>query len=439
MKFQTILLAFFGVMAVVGLIAFSKSDPEKDDSPIAEAKGTVVIWGTYPDLGMGGVIEKFNQVYAASFNVIYQYHDPKTFDSDIVEALASGRGPDVLLLPDDLILRHSDKIDIFPYAALPPGVFSEMFIQAAEIYMRDTGFVALPFALDPIVMYWNRDLFNNESITQPPKYWDELLVMVPKLTKRDKKTSEIKQSGVAFGEFSNVDHAKDILAMLFLQVGNPIVKMKNGHPASAIAVSADGFTYVPDENMVSAFRFYMDFSNPLKNIYTWTRSKSGSLNEFINGNLAIHFDYASSYKKIQEKNPYLNFAVAQVPLPRGTTVEVTYGKVHGFAVLKTSQNKKTAFIAIQRLLFDKDPSANFASAFNLPPVRRDMLNQKPSDAALSVFYDAAIRSHSWLDPKPELSDIAFREAVEGVSSGKTTVSVALAQLNAKLLVPLASY
>ncbi len=439
MKFQTILLTFFGVMAVVGLIVFSKSDAEKDNSPIAEAQGTVVIWGTYPGTGMAAVMEKFNQTYALSFTTVYQYHDPKTFDSDIVEALASGRGPDILLLPDDLILRHSDKIDIIPYAAMPPGVFSQMFIQAAEIYLRDTGVVALPFALDPIVMYWNRDLFNNESITQPPQYWDELLVMVPKFTKRDPKTSEIKQSGVAFGEYANVDHAKDIIAMLLIQVGNPLVKFVDGRPKSFIAGTSDGYTFVPDEDTISAFRFFMDFSNPLKGIYTWTRSKSGSLNEFINGNLAIHFDYASSYKKIQEKNPYLNFSVAQVPLPRGTKVQATYGKMHGFAVLKTSQNKKTALIAIQRLLFDKDPSADFAAAFSLPPVRRDQLAVKPNDAALAVFYDAAIRSRSWLDPKPELTDKAFKEAVEGVSSGKMPIAFSLTDLSSKITVPLAAY
>ena len=440
MKFQTILLAFFGVMAVVGLIAFSKTPTKKSDSAIAEAQGNVEIWGSFPDSGgLSKMINDFNDTYKGSFSISYQYHDPKTFDSDIVEALASGKGPDVLLLPDDLILRHSDKIDMIPYSSVPPGVFSANFIQAAEIYMRDDGLVALPFAIDPIVMYWNRDIFTNASITQPPQYWDEFLTMTPKLTKQNSKTSDITQSAIAFGEFVNVDHAKDILAMLFLQVGNPIVKFIKGHPVAEVAVTNDSNKFVVDQDVVSALRFFMDFSNPVKSIYTWSRAKSNSQDEFINGNLAVLFDFASAYNNIAEKNPHLNFAVAQVPQPRGTKAEVTFARVHGLAVLKSSRNKKTAFIAVQRLLVDKNAAKDFASAYNLPPVRRDLLANKPNDAALAVFYDAAIRSRTWLDPKPETTDKAFKNMVESISSGRQDVDAAVSQLNSELIAALSVY
>jgi len=440
MKFQTILLAFFGVMAVVGLIAFSKTPTKKSDSAIAEAQGNVEIWGSFPDSGgLSKMINDFNDTYKGSFSISYQYHDPKTFDSDIVEALASGKGPDVLLLPDDLILRHSDKIDMIPYSSVPPGVFSANFIQAAEIYMRDGGLVALPFAIDPIVMYWNRDIFTNASITQPPQYWDEFLTMTPKLTKQNSKTSDITQSAIAFGEFVNVDHAKDILAMLFLQVGNPIVKFIKGHPVAEVAVTNDSNKFVVDQDVVSALRFFMDFSNPVKSIYTWSRAKSNSQDEFINGNLAVLFDFASAYNNIAEKNPHLNFAVAQVPQPRGTKAEVTFARVHGLAVLKSSRNKKTAFIAVQRLLVDKNAAKDFASAYNLPPVRRDLLANKPNDAALAVFYDAAIRSRTWLDPKPETTDKAFKNMVESISSGRQDVDAAVSQLNSELIAALSVY
>lgn len=439
MKFQTILLAFFGVMAVVGLIAFSKSPSKKSETELAGAQGNVAIWGSFPDSkGLSAVVKNFNETYKGSFSISYEYHDPKTFDRDIVESLASGKGPDVLLLPDDLILRHSDKIDMISYLSVPPGVFSSNYIQAAEIYMRDDGLVALPFTIDPIVMYWNRDIFTNASITLPPQYWDEFTSMTPKLTKRNPKTADVVQSAVAFGEYVNVDHAKDIISMLFLQVGNPIVKFSKGRPSSEIAENESG-AYVADQDVVSALRFYMDFSNPTKNIYTWNRAKSGSQNEFINGNLAIHFDFASAYNSIAKKNPHLNFAVAQVPQPRGTSAEITFARVHGLSVLKSSQNKKTAFIAVQKLLIDQYAAKDFAASYDLPPVRRDQLSIKPNDAALSVFYDAAIRSRTWLDPKPDTTDMIFKDMVESISSGRQDVPIALSTLNTEISAALTKY
>lgn len=437
--FQTILLTVFGLVTVVAVIVFAKfpADSKANDKATGGASGNVAIWGTF-QLGVSDkVLADFNKKFEKIFSVSYEYHDPTTFDSDIVEALASGKGPDILLLPDNLILRHSDKIELIPYASVPQRTFQDTFIQASEIYMRDQGLIALPFAIDPMVMYWNRDLFNNASITQPPAYWDEFLTLAPKLTQHDQKTSEIKQSAISFGEYSNVQNAKDIIAMLFLQVGNRITKMSDGKPIVDLQ-DTNGQKVSANQDVVSAFRYFMDFSNPLQNIYSWSRALPNSRDQFINGNLAVYFDFASAYKDLQLKNPHLNFAVAPVPQLRGTKVDITYARMHGLAVMKTSKNKQTAFIAVQRLL-ESEPSGQFAATFSLPPVRRDLLNKRPTDTTLSVFYDSAIRARTWLDPRPEESDKAFRIAVESVSSGRRDITQSIIDLSDQLKSALRPY
>ncbi len=441
MKFQTILLTFFGLMAVVGLLTFaSPSTSNKKAGVSSVASGNVVIWGTFPlNAGLTALVVDFNKTYKDVFSISYEFKDPKTFDNDIVEALASGTGPDILLLPDDLIIRHSDKIAVIPYTSISPSLFKTSYIQAAEIYLRDDGVVALPFAIDPMVMYWNRDIFNNASVTLPPLYWDELLTLTPKLTKRDRGTNDLVQSAIAFGEYVNIAHAKDVIALLFLQVGNTMVSYRDGKPVTTLSSQAEGGELVPNQDIVSAFRFFMDFSNPTKNIYTWNRAKNNSLNEFIDGNLAMHLDFASSYSTIMQKNPHLNFATANMPQPRGTSAEVTFARVHGLTVLKSSKNQGTAFVALSKLLSDNQSAQQFADAFNLPPVRRDLLEQKPTDEALSVFYHAAIRARTWLDPKPLATDRAFQSTVEGVSSGRENITTAIAGLQAELAAALALY
>lgn len=428
--FHTIVLVVFGFMAVVAIGVFSFA-PKKGDPKLAGASGNVMIWGTFElNADAQTVLNLFNAQYKDSFSVSYAYHDPADFDRDIVEALAAGRGPDVLLLPDDLVMRHSDKIEMIPYQSFPEDAFQSKFVEAAEIYMRDNGLIALPFLIDPMIMYWNRDLFTNASLTSPPRYWDDYLGITPKLTKRNPKNSEIIESAVAFGEFANVAHAKDVLAMLFLQVGNPIVAIVDGRPISTLS---SGGTYGPSvAAAVSSLRFFVDFSNPQKATYTWNRARGNSLNEFIDGTLATHFDYASAYPRIAAKNPHLNFSVAQVPVLRDASTEITFTKIYGLAITKNSKNKSTAFIAVQRLLSDPDVAKNFSAAFSLPPVLRASLAVQPTDTAQSTFYKAAIRGRTWLDPRPSGSNDAFRATIEAVSSGRSDIDEAIKRLDAEL-------
>jgi ABC-type glycerol-3-phosphate transport system substrate-binding protein len=107
--------------------------------------------------------------------------------------------------------------------------------------------------------------------------------------------------------------------------------------------------------------------------------------------------------------------------------------------MKSSGNQQTAFTAVQRLLLDPTPAKEFAAAFGLPPVRRDMLSEHPSDEGLAIFYTAAIRARTWLDPKPEVSDKAFQNMVESISSGRSDYAQAIAKLDSEISTACAKY
>jgi hypothetical protein len=63
-------------------------------------------------------------------------------------------------------------------------------------------------------------------VANPPKYWDELYALTSKISTHD-SSSDILQSTVAFGEWDNVTNAKEILSLLLLQAGTPIVNYDN--------------------------------------------------------------------------------------------------------------------------------------------------------------------------------------------------------------------
>jgi ABC-type glycerol-3-phosphate transport system substrate-binding protein len=217
-KFQLGLMAFFVIFIAGGLLFFSAFKGKTQSTAPA-----VVIWGTLPS----GVVNTYFGITVAKAEspafsqVTYVQKRPETMYQQYVEALVTGTGPDILLMPQEDLLRYQGKIIPIPYDTYPENDYKNTFIQEGELYLTSSGILAIPFTVDPMVMYWNRDIFSNALIASPPKTWEEFLSLAPILTKRDNATN-IVRSAVGLGEYNNVTHAKDIMSLLFMQAGTPI-------------------------------------------------------------------------------------------------------------------------------------------------------------------------------------------------------------------------
>ncbi|HET8574875.1 MAG TPA: extracellular solute-binding protein [Candidatus Paceibacterota bacterium] len=416
-----ICIAFFvgGILVFSGLIP----KPHKAAKEGGDVQGTVTIWGTFPQQSMSQLIGKFyppNQVK-------YVEKDATNFDNDLVEALAIGQGPDLVLIPQDLILKRQQSLQVIPFSVISERDFRNAYLQQGEIYLRSDGILALPFYIDPMVMYWNRDMFAQKGIVRPPQYWDELYKLAPILTEKT-QDDNITQSAVALGEYQNVTHAKDILAMLMLQLGNPIVELNQG-VTTATLIGDKGGSIPPAGD---ALTFFTNFADPTQpDIYSWNRALPDSLDMFTNQKLAIYFGYASEYADIQRKNPLLDFDVAQVPQVRDGKFSATIGKIFGVAILKQSHNINSAYIVALTLAGPKFSQA-LSQATYLPPVRRDLYATRPTDAFRTVFYNSAIISRGWRDPDPDQTSRIFQEAIDNVNSGALTVAGAIQMMQKEM-------
>ena len=74
----------------------------------------------------------------------------------------------------------------------------------------------------------------------------------------------------------------------------------------------------------------------------------------------------------------------------------------------------------------------FSQKSGLPPVRRDLLAAKPTDAFGALFYDAALKSRGWLDPDYWATAAVFKEMIESVSSGKARPSEAVSKMEQEI-------
>lgn len=420
--FKIVVTAVFAVAFVAGIVIFALSKGTSS----GDVSANLVVWGTIPT-------ETFDMAYKNSsiksnklIKITYVKKDSSSFDADFVEALAEGVGPDIVILRDDYVYKNRNKLFVLPYASYSQRNFKNNFIEAGEIFLAPDGIIALPFTVDPLVMYWNRDLFSNNQVSEPPKYWDQIYSLIDKITHRD-SNANVTQSTIALGEWNNITNAKDILTMLLLQAGTPITSRDS---TGVISVLNSQFNHpiVPSQ---SAVNFYTQFSNPTSPSYTWNRSLPSSLNMFLSGSLATYIGYASEIFSIQQKNSNLNFDVTSIPQVRDATKKTVFGRMYVLAIVKQSKQIGGAFLALNGLT-EATSLRQMETLTNLPPVRRDLLAVKPTDAFRAVFYDSAIISHSWIDPDSVASGQIFRDMIDTITSGRGRLSDALYQADVEL-------
>ncbi len=416
-NFQIIILIAFGFFMIIGIMIFatSKLSPNSTEGIVS-----VVMWGTPSSESINKTIDSILEKDKNLLKITYIQKDSRNFEQTLVEAIADGVGPDIVILPQDMILKNVNKFAILPYASYPLRTFKDQFIDAGSVYLNNEGVIAIPYIVDPLVMYWNKTFFVNAGIVSPPKQWDEFSKVVTKLTKKDSNFN-LSLSGTALGEYQNVLHAKDILSMLFLQAGVPIIAKNTQGNFEASFLGNYGNSESPAE---VALTFYTDFANPAKETYSWNKSLKSSLDSFVSADTAIYFGFASELSGISFKNPNLNFDIAMVPQVLGVNKKSVYAKMYGLAVLKTSKNQTSAFNQILTLS-SKDGIASLSSISNLPPVRKDVLASRPEDLYMQIFYNSALISDTWLDPNPNATEVLFKNMIESVIVGKNTASVAI--------------
>ncbi|MDQ3076664.1 MAG: extracellular solute-binding protein [bacterium] len=425
-KFQLGLLAIFVIFIAGGLLFFSafKGNPQSE-AP------TLLVWGTLPSAAVNNYLGvTVNKAESPAFSqVTYIQKRPETMYQQYVEALISGTGPDILLMPQEEILKYRGKLTTIPYANYPENDYKNSFIQEGELYLGSDGIQAIPFTVDPMVMYWNRDIFSNALIATPPKTWEEFLSLAPTLTKRDNATN-IVRSAVGLGEYNNVTHAKEILSMLFMQAGTPITARYGNKVQSQLVGTQEGVVSAGEQTLL----FFTQFADPIKKVYSWNRSLPATKTYFTSNRLGIYFGFASEFRELKALNPNLNFDVAVVPQITAKTtttpINITYGKMYGLSLARTQ--KSGAALAAIYFMTSSATLPTWVKQSGYASVRKDALAIDASSAESSVFAISALWSRGWIDPDKAQTATIFKNMIEGVTSGRNTPQEAIYDANSQL-------
>ena len=408
-------IGFFLAAIIVGMIVLATGRFGQGERTVS-----LTVWGTMSRAHFTEFTDAIGFGKAGSrFRTTYVEKDPMTYDTELVEALASGTGPDIFFLAHEDILKHKNKITPIPYDAYPLREYTDTFVKEAELFAFEDGLYAVPFTVDPMVMYWNTTLFSNAGIPRPPQYWDEFYSVVPQLTVKDADLN-ISQSAFALGEYDNITYAEEIISTLLLQNNVPISRLGSGDRVKAqLAKDVESESPLTTNSVVN---FYTQFANSANDFYTWNRSLPNSQDYFVQTDLAMYFGFASERRELREKNPNLVFDVASFPQTRGGFERVTFGRLTGFAIPQnvSSTKKQDAYEAI-RIMTSQDSQKTLAGIVELPPVRVDAFEQTPSDVFMPVYQEMALWSRGWLEPNPRETDDIFQTLINNVTSGRRSI------------------
>lgn len=422
-------LLIFGVIAVVVLIALGLLTgilPGLRQTGSQSQPFTLEIWGTGDPSELWQEIANTYRESQPGATITYQAKDPERYETELVNALASGTGPDIFFLPDEWIEKHRDKIRPLPDATLVyqrknlDAVFADGLVPAMAGPQGEL--LGVPLAFDTLALFYNRDYFNSANIPQPPDTWEALTESVKQLTKYT-EVGSIRRSGVAIGRATNVDHAADILLALIYQSGGGVID--ESRRVSALS----------GERTRAIISFLAAFTDPAKKTYTWSAASGGSLDAFARGDAAMAFGLARDVKRVAAANPQLNFAVAPLPQQAGSDVEVHYGR---FTLLTVSRLSKNTDDAWRFLLWleERGIQKTYIDALGLPPARRDLAKSKAPREYLVTFYDQVLSARTlpilgngWL--APILNDM-LESAVSRRFSVEQAVTRAANEINGQL-------
>jgi len=397
-KFQLIITLLSITIVFLAVLVLSGVIPGLPGGSSGEAV-SLSMWGYLPQKDLINSVGILNDDNRKDFSVNYTQKKKDNYEQELLNALASGTGPDIWITTQDSILNHRDKMYLIPYEVFKERDFRNTFIDVAELFLWKPeneevgGIMSVPFLVDPIVMYWNKDLFNKEGIAQSPVDWNEFMAFSRTLTKKDSGSGFIIQSGAAMGEFDNINNAKDLFSLLVLQSGE----------------------------YESALNFYVNFSNPSKVSYSWNRALPNSKDMFIRGQLAMYFGYVSEMQSIKEGNPHLNFDMTMVPQMEDALFEATFSRVYSLAIFKSSQNINAAIKAVFGFV-DKDVSEQLEKDTSFSSSRRNL-----ADGNKTV-----LQSRAWLEPDPEKVSEIYKNMIESVVTGKKRVSEAVSDMETLL-------
>ena len=222
-----------------------------------------------------------------NIKINYQEISLKDFNEKFLEAIAEEKGPDIFSLPYDFFPQYKkwtvsmpSNVPIKKITAAGCDKMKEekkiislynlkkfkedFFDVVGDALISEDKIQGVVLSLDSLALFYNKDILNSKRIISPPFTWSEFGDDVLKITEIN-SDKNILLSGASLGTSNNVSSFLDIVSILMLQTGTEMISTDKKEVLFNEAIEKEGQKYFPGKD---ALRFYTDFSNPAKLVYS---------------------------------------------------------------------------------------------------------------------------------------------------------------------------
>jgi len=430
-----------GLLAVFLLTsALSCGAPSGEEGPQKLEEINLVYWRVKDERDdFAELIDQFNQRYS-HINITYRQIREEVYEETLWKAWAKDEGPDIFSIPSTWLGKYQEMISPIPLKGpikmqrevmvgtikKEPQVREETdnmyglidlkqnFVDliSEDVVVNDQIY-GLPLSMDILVLYYNQDMLNNAAIPYPPATWQSFAEQVAKLVIEDRE-GEILQAGASLGGAENIRYLTDIISLLMLQNGTTMVQQNQ---AVFYEPPVEDPSYFPG---IEALRFYTDFADSSKNIYTWNETLPESREAFINNKTAFYIGYYSDLPYIRTQAPKLNFGIAPVPQIAGSLKKINFADYWLETVSRKTAHPDACW-AFLKFVTQPENAQYFLSKTGYPTAHKDWINAQLEDVDLAPFAQGVLTAQSWYKGKNyPLVKEAFQRMVRDVLEGSKT-------------------
>jgi ABC-type glycerol-3-phosphate transport system substrate-binding protein len=427
--FEMGVLIFFLIAGIGALIIVSNYEkpPAPEEADVVVISQPVYIWGVLPAANVTPFIAMLAERSDSFEQVRYTYVPPGSLHDNLIRALADDVPPDLLLFSHEQLAELRGRIEPLPPEVFPERDFLDKYVDGAQVFALSDGVYAFPFAVDPIVMYWNRDQMVDKGYLSPPATWEELVNdYFPNFIERDDFRT-INKSVVAFGAYDNVRNAYGVLSTLLLQGGSAMVRETyDGYTIGLNQMNGDVGSPLTD-----AIDFYTRFSKPDNSLYSWNNAFPEDRTMFAGEDLVFYFGYGSEASELLRQNPNLNFDITAVPQGGGDTLRRTYGNFYGFTRVRGARNPADA-LTVLSVLAGASIGGEIAKYAGMAPAYRGLVAAGSDDTYGRVIYESAIIARGWINPSHAQTQLVMSDSIAGVNENRFSPSSAASNMTGQI-------
>lgn len=389
----------------------------------SNAPVTLTIWKPFASSDdLQPLISAYQQQHP-NVHIVYTKKDYTNYESDLLNGLAAGSGPDIFSINNSWLPKYLDKLAPAPDKVFLYKDYKDAFVDTVvRDFTQDNKIYGTALSVDSLALYYNKDILGSAGIATPPKTWNELASDVQKIKRSDGR-GYFSLSGAAWGTNSNVSRAVDILYLFMLQQGAQPYSSDGSQPTFANNIQINGSMVNPG---VAALNYYTSFANPTSVNYNWNLRSDYSIDAFANGRAAFLLSYYYSRATILSKAPNLNFDIASAPQPNLSDPAVNFSNYWGEVVSKQSKNSAVAWDFL-KFLTTKDSLDKYYAQSKQPSSRRDLISLQIQDPVLGVFANANLTSKPFYRPDQAKLDDIFGKVIDNVILNGMSTTDALNQ------------